>query len=372
MNSRDASSPPPPISGENRPAEPALDPQQSGESWLDRLKVIVGLRSGSLRTDLAEVLAEGEGGKTEFSPAERTMLQNILELEQRRIGDLMVPRADIVAVHKDIPIGDLLRVYASAGHSRLVVYDDTLDDPTGMVHIRDLVAYLTGRAMIAPELNARRDKPLPADLDPRSVDLTEPLSATQIVRRILFAPPSMPAIDLLVKMQTTRIHLALVIDEYGGSDGLVSMEDIVEQIVGDIEDEHDTEAARIVAQGDGSFVADARASLDEAAEKIGAVFAAGDAVEEVDTLGGLLVMLVGRVPVRGEILAGPDDFEIEVLDADPRRVKRLRIYRRPPGPPRREARRRQTEDGLTVAPSLPAALPEAAARTTRSADEPSS
>ncbi len=372
MNTRDPTNPPPPASGESGPAGPALDQTRSGESWLDRLKAIVGLRSGSLRTDLEEVLAEDEAGKTGFSPAERTMLQNILELEKRRIGDLMVPRADIVAVQKDIPIGNLLKVFASAGHSRLVVYDDTLDDPTGMVHIRDLVAYLTGRATIAADENARRNKPLPADLDPKSVDLTEPLSATQIVRRILFVPPSMPAVDLLVKMQATHIHLALVIDEYGGTDGLASMEDIVELIVGDIEDEHDDEAVRIVLQDDGSFIADARASLDEAAEKIGAVFAAGEAVEEIDTLGGLLVMLAGRVPVRGEILAGPDDFEIEVLDADPRRVKRLRIYRRPPGPPRREARRRQAEDGPTVAPSLPVAVPEPAARTVRSADESSS
>jgi CBS domain containing-hemolysin-like protein len=372
MNTHDPVNPPPPASGELRPAEPAPDSTRSGESWLDRLKAIVGLRSGSLRTDLEEVLAEDKAGKAEFSPAERTMLQNILELEKRRIGDLMVPRADIFAVQKNIPIGNLLKVFASAGHSRLVVYDDTLDDPTGMVHIRDLVAYLTERATIAAEENARRNQPLPADLDPRSVDLTEPLSATQIVRRILFVPRSMPAIDLLVKMQATHIHLALVIDEYGGTDGLASMEDIVELIVGDIEDEHDDEAARIVLQGDGSFIADARASLDEAAEKIGAAFAGGEAVEEVDTLGGLLVMLAGRVPVRGEILAGPDDFEIEVLDADPRRVKRLRIYRRPPGPPRREARRRQAEDGPTVAPSLPTAVPEPAARTARSADESSS
>jgi CBS domain containing-hemolysin-like protein len=190
-------------------------------------------------------------------------------------------------------------VFASAAHSRLVVYDDTLDDPTGMVHIRDLVAYLTSRAVASQEANARRGKALP-DLDPRSVDLAEPLAATQIVRQILFVPPSMPAIDLLVKMQATRIHLALVIDEYGGTDGLASIEDIVEQIVGEIEDEHDEEVTvAIVAQSDGSFIADARASLDEAAEKIGPAFAAGEDLDDVDTLGGLIVTLAGRVPVRG-------------------------------------------------------------------------
>jgi CBS domain containing-hemolysin-like protein len=294
-------------------------------------------------------------------------LQNILGLEKQRIGDLLVPRADIVAVQKDIPIGQLLRVFASAAHSRLVVYDDTLDDPTGMVHIRDLVAYLTGKAAIASEA-AKRSR-LPADLDPRAVDLSEKLSSTQIVRPILFVPPSMPAIDLLVKMQATRIHLALVIDEYGGTDGLVSIEDIVEQIVGDIEDEHDDESATmIVAQSDGGFIADARASLDEAAEKIGPAFAAGEELEDVDTLGGLLVTLAGRVPVRGEIIAGPGEFEIEVLDADPRRAKRLRIGRRPPEVQRREARRRAADEAVTVAPSLPKS--ETAGPSTRSTEDP--
>jgi CBS domain containing-hemolysin-like protein len=294
------------------------------------------------------------------------MLKNILALEKQRIGDLMVPRADIVAVQKDIAIGQLLRVFASAAHSRLVVYDDTLDDPTGMVHIRDLVAYLTGKAAATSEA-AKRSR-LPADLDPRAVDLSEKLSSTQIVRPILFVPPSMPAIDLLVKMQATRIHLALVIDEYGGTDGLVSIEDIVEQIVGDIEDEHDEEiTTMIVAQGDGGFIADARASLDEAAEKIGPAFAAGEDLEDVDTLGGLLVTLAGRVPVRGEIIAGPGEFEIEVLDADPRRAKRLRIGRRPPEVQRREARRRGADEAVSVAPSLPKS--ETAGPTARSPEE---
>jgi CBS domain containing-hemolysin-like protein len=353
MNSHDPTAP--------EPADGGQLPRKA-ERLLDRLKSLIGLRSGSLRTDLTEVLAEDTAVKTEFSPAERTMLQNVLTLEKQRIGDLMVPRADIVAVQKDITMGQLLRVFASAAHSRLVVYDDTLDDPTGMVHIRDLVAYLTSRAVVAAEASAKRARPLPADIDPRAVNLSEPLSATQIIRQILFVPPSMPAVDMLVKMQATRIHLALVIDEYGGTDGLVSMEDIVEQIVGDIEDEHDDdEAVMIVAQNDGSFVADARASMDEAAEKIGPAFATGEELEDVDTLGGLLVTLAGRVPVRGEIIAGPGDFEIEVLDADPRRVKRLRISRRPPEPEKREPRRRQPGEGLTTAPPLPKAAAEPAA-----------
>jgi CBS domain containing-hemolysin-like protein len=349
MNSHDPTGPQ--VPGENQ--SPDLETPKKTDRLLDRLKSLVGLRSGSLRTDLAEVLAEDTAVKAEFSPAERAMLQNILALEKTRIGDLMVPRADIVAVQKDTPIGQLLRMFASAAHSRLVVYDDTLDDPTGMVHIRDLVSYLTSRAVVGADTAAKRNKLLTADLDPRSVNLSEALSATQIIRPILFVPPSMPAIDLLVKMQATRIHLALVIDEYGGTDGLVSIEDIVEQIVGDIEDEHDDETmTMIVAQNDGSFVADARASLDEAAEKIAPAFAAGEELDDVDTLGGLLVTLAGRVPVRGEIIAGPGEFEIEVLDADPRRAKRLRISRRPP---ELQRRRRAADDSVPTTPSLPKA-----------------
>jgi len=338
-----------------KPATEDEAPKQEG--LLDRLKALVGIRTGSLRSDLAEVLAE-DTMKAEFSPAERAMLQNILTLEKQRIGDLMVPRADIVAVQQSIELGHLLRTFENAAHSRLVVYNDTLDDPTGMVHIRDLVAYLINRAKIDPESKPKRRKALPADLDLKAIDLSESLAGAKLVRPILFVPESMPAIDLLVKMQATRIHLALVVDEYGGTDGVVSMEDIVEQIVGDIEDEHDDEAAMISAQADGSFVADARASLDEAAERIGPAFAAGEESEDVDTLGGLLVTLAGRVPGRGEIIAGPGEFEIEVLDADPRRVKRLRINKRPQEP---QKRKRANDDGGIAGQGKPADTPAASA-----------
>jgi CBS domain containing-hemolysin-like protein len=191
-----------------------------------------------------------------------------------------------------------------------------------------------------------------------------PLSAAKIGRTILFVPPSMPAIDLLAKMQATRIHLALVIDEYGGTDGLVSMEDIVELIVGDIEDEHDEDAEhRVVRQPDGSYLADARASLEEVMALVGAEFDVGEATEEVHTLGGYLATRIGRLPVRGELVPGPGPFEIEVLDADPRRVKRVRIHRgkQPPGA-HDEARPART---ATLAP--PAAAP-AAEPATASAD----
>jgi CBS domain containing-hemolysin-like protein len=325
--------------GDNRP------------SWRERVLTRLGLsRKKSIRDDLTEVLAETPAGpqaqtEAEFSPAEQTMLQNVLALRERRVSDVMIARAEMVAVKHDIAIGQLLQTFAKAGHSRLVVYGDTLDDPTGMVHIRDLVSYLTAEAAAAQKSRRTRRK-----FDPKSIDLARPLSDTKIVRRILYVPPSMPIVDLLVKMQATRIHLALVIDEYGGTDGLVSIEDIVEEIVGDIEDEHDDQESRIVALGDGSFLADARASLTEAMTAVGNGFDVGASADEVDTLGGLLVTLAARVPNRNEILRGPGDYDFEIIDADPRRVKRVRIFRRPPDPPKRERKRKAKPQ-----PDLPAA-----------------
>src|SRR6266481_9376680 len=218
-----------------------------------------------------------------------------------------------------------------------------------MVHIRDLIAFMTARATVQPAANAAPAELLPAGLNFAALDLAMPLSAAKIIRTILFAPPSMPAIDLLAKMQATRIHLALVIDEYGGTDGLASIEDIVEEIVGDIEDEHDEATERaVVRQPDGSYVAAGRAGLEEAVSVIGTEFDVGDATEEVDTIGGYIVTLIGRVPVRGELVPGPGAFEIEILDADPRRVKRVRIY------PRKETPR--------VIERSPQRRPEAASR----------
>ena len=247
--------------------------------------------------------------------------------------------------------------------TRLVVYNETLDDPEGIVHIRDLLAFMTAKARVPEPAKARRKKPFPAGLDLRAVDLALPLADANITRKLLYVPPSMRAIDLLAQMQASRIHLALVVDEYGGTDGLVSIEDIVEQIVGEIDDEHDSdEPPSIVRQMDNSFIADARASLDDVRSVIGEDFVTGEAGEEVETLGGYLVSHVGRLPVRGEVISGPGNFEVEVLDADPRRVKRLRIATRKERPTlrsQRENRRREAppEAGQTPgsdSPSPPA------------------
>jgi CBS domain containing-hemolysin-like protein len=292
------------------------------------MHILFGWKSATTRADLEQVLAAPLPASG-FSPEEAAMVRNILGLRDYRIERVMIPRADIVAVPQDIALSALVRVFESAGHSRLVVYNDTLDDPTGMVHIRDLLSFMASRAGADPHNAAPPEQPPRSDLDFADLDLTTPLAATHIVRDILYAPPSMPALDLLAKMQATRIHLALVIDEYGGTDGLVSMEDLVEIIVGDIADEHDVdEMPAITRQSDGSFLAAGRASLDEVRAVIGDEFDFGEARGEVDTLGGYLVIRAGHVPVRGELVPGPGSFEAEVLDADPRRVKRVKIYRR--------------------------------------------
>jgi CBS domain containing-hemolysin-like protein len=313
---------------------PVLVPQPSergreiSEGWFTRaLRTLFGWKASSIRAGLKDVLEDG-AGETGFSPTERIMLRNILGLRERRIADVMVPRADIIAVQREISLGELMKVFESAGHSRLVVYDETLDDAAGMVHIRDLVAFMTVRAAASAKANTKRKKPFPAGLDLKAVELSMPLSATKIIREILYGPPSMPVLDLLAKMQTTRIHLALVVDEYGGADGVVSIEDIVEQIVGEIADEHDEETPPgVVRQADGSFLADARANLEDVTAIVGPEFEVGEVAKEVDTLAGYVVTRTGRVPVRGELVPGPGPFELEILDADPRRLKRLRIYR---------------------------------------------
>jgi CBS domain containing-hemolysin-like protein len=308
--------------------------QDQAESLLTRLKrILFGWRTASPRADL-ELVLTAEAAQSDFSPEEAAMLKNILGLRETRVERIMVPRADIVAVQRDITLGELLKVFEVAGHSRLVVYNDTLDDPTGMVHIRDLIAFMAARAA-HPQSAPAPDNSKLRELDFANIDLSVSLASTEIIREMLYAPPSMPALDLLAKMQATRIHLALVIDEYGGSDGLVSIEDLVELIVGDIADEHDEqESPAVMRQGDGSFIANGRASLDDVRAAIGNEFDVGEVADEVDTLGGYLVTRAGHVPVRGELVPAPEPFEAEVLDADPRRVKRVKIYlrkdRRPP------------------------------------------
>ena len=241
-----------------------------------------------------------------LQPGEREILANLASFSEMRVHDVMVPRADVIAVDMATPLDQLAALFRDAQHSRLPIYRDTLDDPVGMVHVKDIMALL-----------------IPKDSQP-----VQKTGVLQRVRRnVLFVPPSMRIVDLLLKMQKTRIHMALVIDEYGGTDGLVTIEDLVEEIVGDIEDEHDVdEVPMIQRREDGSFDASGRLAIDDLVDIAGADMVPAEQAEDIDTLGGLVFSLVGRVPQRGEIIRHPKGFEFEILDADPRRVKKVRVH----------------------------------------------
>jgi CBS domain containing-hemolysin-like protein len=310
----------PPASPSSRETTPGL---------FERLRGLFGLAPGSVRDDIEDAIDESAGA--EFTPQERAILKNVLALHDVRVADVMVPRADVVALALDTTFREALDLFRSAGHSRLPVYGETLDDPRGMIHIRDLLVFLASDPRFG--LTAAPDAPPQPAGAAGALDMT--LSDAGILRPVLYAPPSMPALDLLLRMQMSRTHMALVIDEYGGTDGLVSIEDVVESIVGDIEDEHDETETPIHPADGGAFIIEARASLDDVSEALGFDFASLADAEEVDTIGGLVTASAGRVPSRGEILKGPGGFEYEILDADPRRIKRMKLWplaARTPGP----------------------------------------
>ena len=293
-------------------AEPAPRPLLS-ELAARLAHAVKGLRRDSAFTEsLEEVIEESEREAKDLSSQERLMLANLLKFGEVSVSNVMVPRADIVAVEAETSLPELIALFREAQHSRLPIYRETLDDPLGMIHIKDVLA----AAEVGPDGQLRWAH----------------MPITKMKRDVLFVPGAMPAVDLLMKMQATRKHLALVVDEYGGTDGLVSIEDLVEVIVGEIDDEHDVEEKPLIAtRTDGGYDADARASLEEFNERTGLDLAAAESDEEVDTLGGLVVAALGRVPARGEIVT-LGGTEIEVLEADPRRVKRLRIRPRSPVP----------------------------------------
>ncbi|WP_084798226.1 hemolysin family protein [Pleomorphomonas koreensis] len=299
----------------------------TGTSWLARLRDAFGFKtSATLRQNLEAALSQEDALDAAFSPEERTLIRNILRLRETRVADVMVPRADIAAVDADTTLSELLELFEASGHSRMPVYRETLDDAIGMVHIKDLITHITGKARIDGAAADAEER-----LDVGKVDLGITLDAARLVRAVLFVPPSMPATDLLQKMQATHIQMALVIDEYGGTDGIVSIEDVVETIVGEIDDEHDDEDGPLVRTvQEGVYLADARADLDEVRAVIGPSFSFADYDEDVDTLGGLLFAALGRIPARGEVIVSDDlpGWEVEVLDADPRRIKTVRLVAR--------------------------------------------
>lgn len=303
----------------------------------------------TLREDLTDALQSGGDLHEAFSAGERAMLHNILRLREIRVEDVMVPRADVEAVEQSVSISALLEHFEESGRSRMPVYCETLDDPRGMVHIRDLLAWLTKQARAkrkpAPKNGAAARKVLSA-LDLSRIDLSKSLIDAGIVRKVLFVPASMHASDLMQHMQAARIQMALVIDEYGGTDGLVSLEDIVEMVVGDIADEHDDDDETMIERrGDDVWVVDAKAELEDIAEEIGPDFDISEPSEDVDTLGGLIFAELGRIPARGEVIQALPGFEFHVLDADPRRIKKVRVVRRRPAARRRPSRPDQGPGG---------------------------
>ncbi|WP_183753251.1 MULTISPECIES: hemolysin family protein [unclassified Rhizobium] len=335
--------------------------RQSGRSqsfWSRAARILRPQQNSRLREDIADALMTDAAVGDVFSPDERAMLHNILRFREVRVADVMVPRADIEAVDQNITIGELMILFEESGRSRMPVYADTLDDPRGMVHIRDLLSYVAKQARnkrrgsaraikpatplvdVSPEHLQKPTRSVKANFDLSRVDLQKTLSEAGIIRKILFVPPSMLASDLLRRMQVNRTQMALVIDEYGGTDGLASHEDIVEMVVGDIDDEHDDEEVMFKRVSEDVFVADARVELEEIAEAIGPDFDITEQVDEVDTLGGLIFSELGRIPVRGEVVQALPGFEFHILDADPRRIKRVRITRK-----RQAIRRRAKLDG---------------------------
>ena len=344
MNDASHSAAPAPAQSDATASETSTDPQSTAARAQPRTSLFEGLiqffrsrnGSSSLREDLADALAEAAPDAASFSPAERAMLNNILRLREVRVEDVMVPRADIEAVEITTTLGDLLGLFEQSGHSRMPVYSETLDDPRGMVHIRDVLAHITKIARVKKGRTSRKT-PATTLLDLAQVDLGRTIGDLNLIRPVLFVPPSMLASDLMGRMQTTRTQMALVIDEYGGTDGLASLEDIVEMVVGDIEDEHDEDEPLITQTGEGVFVVDGKAEIDEVAKMIGEDFAAGEHGEYVDTIGGMIFNTLGRVPARGEVVQAIPGFEFHVLDADPRRVKRVRIVQIQKGERRRRA-----------------------------------
>lgn len=252
-----------------------------------------------LRTTLAELVDQDSGETPSISPAERQIIENSLSLSELSVADVMAPRADIDGVDISLGISNAVQKARETYHSRLPVYRGDLDEVIGMVHVKDLLVAVTS--------------------DNTSDDLAP------LLRDVLFVVPSMRVIELLLQMQVSRTHMALVVDEYGGIDGLVTVEDVVEEIIGEMRDEHDNAVSpEIIDQNDGSIIASARTLLEDFEEKVGFILTE-DEREEIDTIGGLVVSLLGRVPTRGEIIAHESGVEFEVLAGDPRRVHRLRV-----------------------------------------------
>jgi magnesium and cobalt transporter len=299
------------------PAPPEETDQPEHDRSFARLRSFLRLirrpRNGeSLRETIDEMIEEpSTNGPHPLSAHERVLIGNILKVHDRTAADVMVPRVDIVALDAETPFPEVVKCMVEQSHSRIPVYRETLDDVIGFVHVKD---------MLGPAAERRQTKLSP------------------MLRKVLFVAPSLLILDLLVQMRQARTHIAMVVDEFGGIDGLVTIEDLIEEIVGEIEDEHDVAGGpSLTERGDGTLIADARTPIEALEERRGIRLRPSGEQEEVDTLGGLVSSLAGRVPKRGEVIAHPSGIEFEVLDADPRRIKRLRVRSPPAATGRRDA-----------------------------------
>ena len=250
--------------------------------------------------DINNIIDTSDNSSRELTPEEKNMLNNVIGFGESRVEDCMVPRADIVGLELDTDVKDILKIFSESNHSRIPVYNETLDNPIGMLHMKDLISVFSDKNF-------------------------DDIDIEKFLREILFVPPSMKSRDLLVRMQTSRIHMALVIDEYGGTDGLVTIEDLIEEIIGEIEDELFEEDLDRIKIYDNYIDSSARASIEEINDIVGKSLFTDDIDEEINTIGGLVFVLAGRVPQRGELINHPLGFEIEITDADSRRIKKVRL-----------------------------------------------
>jgi len=318
------------IAGTPRASDTPSEPPSStastvswGQKILHRIKAVWAMRTASLRDDLEVALDTQATGETaDFSESERVILKNVLKLRQVTVEDVMVERSDIEAIEIDSTLGALVAKFREVGHSRLPVYEENLDHILGFIHVKDALERITEKVTDPA-------KDIPVKLT--SPALRQKLNKLGIMRTAMFVPTSMPVGDLLQQMRASRVHMAIVVDEYGGTDGLVTIEDLLETVVGEIEDEHDELAVSLIRKvGPDTYIADARAELEDVAALLGPDFDPGEYADDVDTLGGLVFDLAGHVPARGEVVTRLAHFDFEILASDTRRIKRIRIRRKKP------------------------------------------
>jgi CBS domain containing-hemolysin-like protein len=301
----------------------STDEKRRDGFWAKMRQKLSRSRDKGLRESLEGVIEshEQQNPGESFKEEAKSMMLNLIEFADTRVGDVMVPRADIVAVEESATMREVLERFIEANHSRMPLYRESLDDIAGMVHVKDFLRWMSVKG------NKRtKSKTAKPALNIAAADLASTVKQSGLHREVLFVPPSMPAADLLVKMQASHIHLAIVVDEYGGTDGLISIEDLVEEIVGDISDEHDTDEGSLIRQQDENiYIADARVELARVEELLKIDLLPDEEEGEADTLAGLVYEIAGRVPSRGEIIRHPAGLDFEIVDSDPRRVKKVRI-----------------------------------------------